>query len=146
MPLFVFFVWDGNLRWIRVTVAHSGAVVAALCTLQPLLKTRAFRSQYYGCAEMVENEQQRDFKTCFDSRVVPPSLCWGFTTDNGYCVLLPRLSALWGRDMVASERQTTCASVSLDMTKGMPLGCGTGASFLLTLSHTKWHWLGLCLL
>lgn len=72
-----------------------------------------------------------DFKACFDSRVGPPpsSLRWGFTTDNGYCVPLSRLWALWGRDTVASERQATCASVSADMTKGIPLG---GSQLLLT--------------
>lgn len=37
----------------------------------------------------------------------PPPLCWGFTSDNGYCVLLPRLSALlrkrYGRERVADH-------------------------------------------
>lgn len=59
----------------------------------------------------------------------PSSLRWGFTTDNGYYVPLSRLWALWGRDTVASERQATCASVSADMTKGIPLG---GSQLLLT--------------
>lgn len=62
--------------------------------------------------------------------VPPPQLArWGFTTDNGYYVPLSRLWALWGRDTVASERQATCASVSADMTKGIPLG---GSQLLLT--------------
>lgn len=91
-----------------------------------------FRWQYSGPLKWWKTSVQCDFKTCFDSRVGPPppsSLRWGFTTDNGYYVPLSRLWALWGRDTVASERQATCASVSADMTKGIPLG---GSQLLLT--------------
>lgn len=74
------------------------------------------------------------FKTMFRFSCGPPlpSLCWRFTTDNGYCVLLWQLSILWGRDMVPSEWQATCASLSFAVTKGILMGWSAGDCLLLT--------------